>query len=125
MGSQHTPDRVKSSGRRRHSRLRARLSAKLMTLTDNYTVTLFDLSFFGARVAIDGYVRPGGEAVLCWASFEAFARVAWCHGSYCGLEFDEPLPGQVLIDTRDLYDATPRVDPCRVAARAFVNGVWV
>lgn len=96
-----------------------------MTLTDNFNVTMFDLSFTGARVAIDGFIRPGSETVLCWSGFEAFARVAWCHGGHCGLEFDEPLAGNVLIATRDLYDSSPRIDPCRVAARIFVNGVWV
>jgi len=113
------------SGRRRHSRLRTRLPAQLMTLTDTWQVTMFDLSFFGARVAIDGFVRPGGEVVLCWSGFEAFANVAWCSGGYCGLVFEEPLPGKVLIATRDLFDASPRIDQTRIAARAFVRGSWV
>jgi len=125
MGSDVSSDGEKKSGRRRHSRLRTRLPARLMTLTDTYQAMLSDLSFYGARVALDGYIRPGSEALLCWAGFEVFANVAWCHGGYCGLEFDEPLAGNVLIATRDLYDANPRVDQTRVAAKAFVNGSWV
>lgn len=93
-----------------------------MTLTDTYTVMLLDLSFYGARVAVDGYLRRGSEAVLCWDTFEVFSNVAWCHGDHCGLEFDGPLAGKVLIATRDLYDATPRVDQTKMAARVFVNG---
>lgn len=125
MDSRDPSEEKGQRGRRRHSRLRTRLPTRLMTLTDTYHVTMFDLSFSGARVAIDGFVRPGGEAVLCWGGFEVFANVAWCSGGYCGLIFEEPLSGNVLIATRDMFDATPRIDQTRVAARAFVRGSWV
>ena len=122
MCSENTPEEAGHCGRRRHSRLRARLPARLTTLTDTYQGMLFDLSFCGARIAIAGQVRPGSEAVLNWASFEAFATVAWCEDGYCGLEFEEPIPGNILIATRDLFDATAHIDQTRVAARRFVGG---
>jgi hypothetical protein len=122
MGSEVSSEESQNSGRRRHSRLRARLPARLKTLTDTYQGMLFDLSFIGARIAINADLRPGGETLLCWADFEVFANVAWCEDGFCGLEFDEPLSGQVLIATRDLFDARPRLDQTRIAARTFVNG---
>ena len=122
MGSELSSHGGNKSGRRRHSRLRARLPARLMTLTDTWQGMLFDLSFYGARIALEGHIRPGSEAVLCWADFEVFATVAWCDEGFCGLEFEEPLSGQVLITTRDLFDASPRIDQTRQAARTFVQG---
>lgn len=122
MGSELLSQAGNKRGRRRHSRLRAQLPARLMTLTDTYQGMLFDLSFYGARVALEGHIRPGSEAVLCWAGFEVFANVAWCADGFCGLEFEEPLAGQVLIATRDLFDASPRIDQTRQAARTFVQG---
>ena len=125
MNSEVPSKEVQKSGRRRHSRLRTRLLARLTTLTDTYQALMCDLSFFGARVALDGYISPASEAVLCWTGFEVFSNIAWCHGGYCGLEFDEPLADNILIATRDLYDASPRIDHVRVAAKAFVNGSWI
>ncbi len=125
MGTQVSSEESAKAGRRRHSRLRTRLPARLKTLTDTHQGLLFDLSFLGGRIAIDGTLRPGAEAVLCWAHFEVFANIAWCEEGFCGLEFEEPLPGSVLIATRDLFDASPRIDQTRMAARAFVNGSWV
>jgi hypothetical protein len=67
-------------------------------------------------------LRTGSEAVLCWHTFEVFAVVAWSEDGFCGLEFDEPLTGDVLITTRDLFDAHTRKDYTREAARTFVTG---
>lgn len=110
------------TGRRRHSRLRVCLPAKLVTLGGTHQATLLDLSFRGAKIATGGFVAPGGDAVLSWGAFEAFCRIAWCHGELCGLDFDEPLHGDVLIATRDLADATPPSDTTRQIAQAFVSG---
>ncbi len=110
------------AGRRRHSRLRVCLPAKLVTLGGTLHVTLLDLSFRGAKLATGGFLTPGSDAVLSWGRFEAFCRIAWCHGDYCGLDFDEPLDPDVLIATRDFADATPPTNATRQAARNFVWG---
>ena len=60
--------------------------------------------------------------MLTWGDFEAFCTVAWMHGQSCGLDFETPLKPHVLIATRDLADATPKVDSSRVAARAWAIG---
>lgn len=113
-----------SVGRRRHSRLRVHLAARLITLEGTLPVTLIDLSFRGGKVMLGTPIlRRGASAVLSWGSFEAFCTVAWTHGESCGLDFETPLKPQVLIATRDLADATPRVDANRVAAKSWVTGV--
>ena len=98
------------------------LPAKLVTLSGTHRVTLLDLSFRGAKLAVSGAALPRGDAVLYWGPFEAFCRIAWCHGEGCGLDFDEPLDPQVLLDTRDLADATPPEDTTRQTAEAWANG---
>ena len=123
MASGTAPCEDASAGRRRHSRLRVHLPARLITLEGTLPVTLLDLSFRGGKVVLGMVVlRRGASAVLSWGSFEAFCTVAWTRGQSCGLDFDTPLNPQVLIATRDLSDATPKVDASRVAARAWVTG---
>jgi hypothetical protein len=112
-----------SAGRRRHSRLRVHLPARLITLEGTLHATLLDLSFRGGKVVLaTDILRRGASAVLSWGSFEAFCTVAWTRGQSCGLDFETPLKPQVLIATRELADATPRVDSNRVAARSWVTG---
>ena len=122
MTSQPARQDFSRAGRRRHSRLRVCLPAKLITLGGTYHATLLDLSFRGARVAMSGSAVPGGDAVLNWGRFEAFCRVAWHEGDQCGLDFDEPLHGDVLIATRDLADAGAQADTTRETAKDFVSG---
>ena len=112
------------AGRRRHSRLRVCLPARLITLDGTLTVTLLDLSFRGAKVVGNApSLKRGASAVLTWGAFEAFCPLAWIDGDLCGPDFDAPLKPRVLIATRDLADASPRVDARRVAARDWVSGL--
>lgn len=123
MASRISPVTKAEAGRRRHSRLRVHLPARLITLGGTFPVILLNLSFSGARVMIgSGAVSQGGSAVLNWGAFEAFCTVAWAANGHCGLDFDEPLHPQVLLATRDLADITPRVDASRVAAHDWVVG---
>ena len=123
MASGSAPVEDASAGRRRHSRLRANLPAKLITLDGTFQATLLDLSFRGAKVVLGGAsLWRGATAVLSWGKFETFCTIAWTRNQSCGLDFDEPLKPQVLIATRDLADSTPRVDESRVAAKSWVVG---
>ncbi|WP_333604801.1 PilZ domain-containing protein [Novosphingobium sp.] len=94
------------TGRRRRSRLRVRLPARLVTRTDTQPVVLEDLSLHGARVATSTQLKLGSEAVLEWGNFEAFGEVVWCAGGRCGISFFDAVTPQMLLDTRDLDDAT-------------------
>ena len=124
MTSCRTPAPDDRAGRRRHSRLRLCLPARLITLDGTLPATLLDLSFRGAKVlASFAGLRPGSNAVLTWCEFEAFCKVAWLKDDLFGLDFDVPLRPKVLIATRDLADAAPRVDAGRLAARDWVAGL--
>lgn len=111
------------AGRRRHSRLRVCLPARLITLDGTLAATLLDLSFRGAKVALGRCdLRCGDNAVLTWSTFEAFCTVAWVKDDACGLDFDVPLRPNLLIATRDLADATRKVDARRTAAEDWATG---
>ena len=123
MGNAALSRRLSPAGRRRHSRLRLNLPAKLITRDGTLAVTLLDLSFSGARLGLGAApLRAGASAVLSWASFEAFCTLVWVQDSTCGLDFEVPLHPQVLLATRDLADLAPRIDGNRVAVRDWVTG---
>ncbi|MBC2652550.1 PilZ domain-containing protein [Novosphingobium flavum] len=120
------PDHQAAIGRRREARLRVRLEAQLITLDGTVRMVMADLSRNGARVS--GHLprlRLKQQAIIQWTQFEAFGIVAWIDGNQCGLEFDEPLPHQVLVKTREIHDTAPLQSDrelARGAARAFVQG---
>ncbi len=123
MATQPANPQEVTTGRRRHSRLRLQLPARLITLGKSYHVTLIDLSLTGAKVALDVSGPRHGDAVLEWGGFDAFCSIAWSAGRFSGLDFEEPLPARLLIATRDLGDTTEPVDADRAAARAWAAGV--
>lgn len=92
---------------RRHARVRVLLSAKLVTTTDETSVTIRDLSLSGAMVQGRFLPRVGSDIILTRGSFEIFAAVVWCRGDTCGVEFDSPLSA-----LEELLDAgTAQADP--------------
>jgi PilZ domain len=122
MGSTAPSQHDTYAGRRRHSRLRLHLPARLVTLDGIFQATLVDLSFKGAKIMLRGEVRPGGDAELAWGTYEVFCSIIWNDDGLCGLKFEEPLAPHVLIATRDFADETPQLDIRRATAQAFVRG---
>ncbi len=102
MGTQTIP----TTGQRRDSRLRLALPARMVTLGGYSSVLLADLSQSGARVQLhEGEVlKPGAQGMLSWLGYEAFGAVVWCRYGFAGMEFDELLPADILLDTRERVD---------------------
>ncbi len=120
----NAPERA-SRGRRRSSRLRVRLPARIVTRTETRHVILSDVSSGGARIIAGRDLSPGLEAVLEWGRFEAFGEVVWCDGERSGMRFLDPLDERILIATRDLDDAArlPRdSDLVRRVAQGWAEG---
>ncbi len=76
---------------RRNPRIRVVLSAKLISTTDEFSVTIRDLSLDGALVEGRRLPGVGRDVVLERGAFEVFARVVWVNDTSCGLEFDGAL----------------------------------
>jgi hypothetical protein len=113
------------TGKRGQPRLRVRLPARLITLNGEFRVVLCDLSTGGARVGKPGLVLDGGQAVLLWESFEAFCAVAWCRGGLVGVRFEDPIPNDWVLVTRELdsnSNLPPDAELDRRAARDWVLG---
>lgn len=86
---------------------------------------LIDLSTTGARIAVDKPPKVGTEAMLHWDRYEAFGEVVWAEGVQFGFSFDEPIPTQVVLATRDLDDVArlPHDEELlRRAAQDWVEG---
>ena len=113
------------TGRRKRSRLRVRLSARLVTRTETQSVILCDLSLHGAQVTTNAPLKLGSEAVLEWGKFEAFGEVVWCAGNRCGLSFFDDIDQQTLMASREL-DAIAHLpqdrELVRQTARQWVEG---
>jgi hypothetical protein len=123
MGTEVDQSTMMPAGRRRDSRLRVQLPARLITYDGHLQGTLINLSFRGAKVLIFGQVpQRGTKGLLGWDQFEALCRVAWAEDSYVGLDFDGPLPPHVVLDTRALADLSPRIDASRKAASDWASG---
>ncbi|MEO5706475.1 MAG: PilZ domain-containing protein [Alteraurantiacibacter sp.] len=93
--------------RRRDSRLRIRLSipAQVLTLDGQRSASLLDLSQSGAHLGVKSPMRRGQDVMLWWLGFEAFGRVVWASDNEVGVEFHEPLPMPLLLQTRQQIDA--------------------
>lgn len=91
-------------GKRRRNRLRARLSARIVTLDGTRSTVLLDLSLTGARIKARAELSAGQQAVLSWARFEAFGTLVWVENGMAGIVFDKPLEPVVLFATRDADD---------------------
>lgn len=112
-------------GRRRDSRLRLRIPAKIETTFGTLPVTLLDLSQSGAHVFSTEPLATTGDAVLTWLHYEAFGRIVWFCGPQAGLEFDKLLAPSTLLTTRDIGEQTIAREERREtfeAARAWYNG---
>lgn len=109
--------------RRAHARLRVGIAARFETLDGQQDVRLVDLSQSGAHIVLagDGEIRRG---VLCWLQFEAFGDVVWRDGNDAGIEFEELLPIEQLMETRERAPSIVRDEALgdRIAARDFVAG---
>lgn len=79
-------------------------------MNDTRRAILLDLSLTGARLCLISQFQPedapqnGADAVLEWETGEAFGSIIWSEGEVFGLEFDELLSAQDIIETRDLHD---------------------
>lgn len=91
-------------GRRRDSRLRVSMPARLETLDGNFRVALCDLSQSGAHVRSDVQLPARGDALLIWLQYEVMGRMVWANREQAGIEFDELIPPEMLIATRDIVD---------------------
>lgn len=116
------------TGRRRKSRLRIHqgVPAQMLTLDGQDSASLLDLSQSGAHVRSKcAPLRRGQDVMLWWLGFEAFGHVVRTRDREAGIEFYDPVPGPVLLQTREQVDgglARSTAEVAYEAARAWYQG---
>ena len=95
---------MRRTGRRRDGRLRVEIPGHLITLDGKPRIALCDVSQSGARLRSSANLQMGEDGILTWLGYEAFGRIVWIAKGYAGIEFEELLPPDILIKTRDIVD---------------------
>ena len=113
-----SPEAHNQIGRRRDSRLRLHIPARIVTIHGQYKAQLLDLSQSGAHLAVEQQLMKGGDAVLTWLEYEAFGRIVWAASTQIGMEFEELITPATLVATRDLADQHSAREEKRAALEA-------
>ena len=92
------PKPVRENGATRSPRRRVVVDGIFHSLTGTYRTALKNLSCTGALIQCDQTLKVGKEGVLQGANIDQFCRVVWTDGSLYGLQFDDPLPMDVVLD---------------------------
>lgn len=83
----------------RTPRVRIRRPARLCTDDIECPVVLCDVSLNGAKVETDAVLATDSDVALFVEGLPALpGRVRWCRNSHAGVEFDIPVPIDVLAD---------------------------
>lgn len=116
------------TGRRGGGRLRLGLKGSLDLVSGCKSCEVVDLSLCGARLRMNIPPRAGEWGVLEVNGLDVFGRVVWRRERLCGLNFDEPISNEQLLDFRirgeQLYNeqvAREQAEPVEFA-RSWVHG---
>ena len=85
--------------RRAAGRARTDCPARLRTPSGDWHGRLWDLSEAGARVHVDNPPAQGMTCLIGWAANELFCRVVWAADDMCGVQFEQPIPHSVVLET--------------------------
>jgi hypothetical protein len=89
-------------GRRAEPRASIVLPASVEALNGRQPLSLIEVSRAGAR--LEGHDMPavGKDVILRCGKLDTFGTVVWAVNGRCGVQFDEPLDTQQLIEIRHL-----------------------
>lgn len=79
-------------------RSRINLAARLHTASGDRPVWLADLSEHGAGVSMRNPPAVGMPGILKWGPYEVFFTVAWANDDSCGVLFDGPISGEIVLE---------------------------
>ncbi len=110
--------------RRAASRLRLHLPARLTFVGRNSACLVENISHTGAQLFVDAAPPKGEEGQLNCETLTAFFQTVWSAGNLVGIEFDEAIPLQKILELRrinDSYSEHQRME-IRKSARRWVSG---
>lgn len=99
MGSSRILDLMEEGEPRRRSLRRSvMLNARLSTSSGSYPVRIRDVSATGARIDGAELPAPGLSVLLTRGSFRAYGELRWVEDGIGGVEFEEPLDEDRMIE---------------------------
>lgn len=96
--------------RRAAERASIGLPAHLETGTGSRAVTLQNLSVAGALIEAKNLPRVGQDVVVKCGGIDALAIVVWAGNGRCGLAFEDPADGEVILRLKNIAEAAARND---------------
>lgn len=108
------------SPRRAAARLRLNLPARLTFIGRSSACLVENISRTGAQLVVDRTPRKGEEGQLRCEYLSAFFRTIWGAGNLIGVEFDEAIPLEQILELRrinDSYSELQRLEVRRTARR--------
>ena len=105
--------------------MRLGVPAKVQFLSGLKSCRLDNLSQSGARILLAERAPPvGASGLLKVCATEAFGQVIWSRGMECGMQFDERLPLNEVVNVRHFSDQQVEIEAAnrRTMVRNFVQG---
>ena len=93
---------------RLESRARVALEARVQTLHGRIPAYLLNLSCHGAMVQMVTPPSRGNTVIIICGPLDVLGAVVWSEHDRCGVEFDEPIPEEMVIDLRRMADEAAR-----------------
>lgn len=110
--------------RRAASRLKLHLPAQLTLVGRRSACLIENISRTGAQLVVDAAPRIGEEGQLKCEQLFTFFRTVWRAGNLLGVEFDEAVSLEQLLELRRINDSYSehRRQEVRRTARLWVSG---
>jgi len=89
---------IARAARTRSPRRRVVVDGTFQTLTGTYRIAIKNLSCTGALIHSGQSLQVGKEGVLESSNIDQFCRIVWTDGTHYGLQFDDPLPMEVVLE---------------------------
>jgi hypothetical protein len=105
----------------RSPRRRVLLSGMFHSLTSSCQASVRNLSVTGAAIQCDVPLKVGAEGVLQVGRVDALARVIWQKGNVYGVQFDQPLHNQLVLDLHRITEEDLKRSQVQAAKEWFTG----
>jgi len=93
---------------RGEARARVAMEASVDTIHGRSSAFILNLSCHGAMVQSEEVLSRGTDLVLKCGPLDVMGKIAWARDGRLGIEFDEPVSEDVVIELRQLADDISR-----------------
>lgn len=107
--------------KRTESRARVAMEAKVVTVSGRATGFVLNVSCHGAMVQTAEPPSQGSSVVLKCGPLDELGKVAWVEQGRIGIEFDEPVSEDLVVELRQLADETIKNAPPRCQGRGLCD----